>query len=74
MFDIVLSKTGQKRKLSDFRKLPVARKAPAPHAVAGHLRRVKKASSEAVERVRQYGIEVPDGYTFVRPFRKGKRE
>lgn len=55
------------------RNLPVARKAPVPHAVAGHLRRVKKASSEAVERARQYGIEVPDGYAFVRPFRKGKR-
>jgi len=56
------------------RKLPAARKAPAPHAVAGHLRRVKKsASPEAIERARQYGIEVPEGFTFVRPFKKGKK-
>jgi len=55
------------------RRLPIARKAPAPHAVAGHLRRVKKsANPEAVERARQYGIEVPEGFTFVRPFKKGK--
>ena len=74
MFDLVLSETGQKRKLSNFRKLPVTRKAPALHAVAGHLRRVKKASFEAVERARQYGIQMPDSYTFVRPFRKGKKE
>jgi len=55
--------------------IPTERKAPAPHAVAGHLRRVKKhASPEAVERARYYGIQVPDGYTFIRPFRKGMRE
>ncbi|AEG14486.1 hypothetical protein Desku_0887 [Desulfofundulus kuznetsovii DSM 6115] len=55
------------------RKLPTARKAPAPHAVAGHLRRVRKsASPEAVERAKNYGIEVPEGFTFVRPFNKGE--
>gem|GEM_PF-6686231 len=54
-------------------KIPVERKAPSPHAVAGHLRRVRKAASpEAAERVREYGIAVPEGYTFVRPFRKGR--
>ncbi|MGB9825063.1 MAG: hypothetical protein ACPLRU_00165, partial [Desulfofundulus sp.] len=57
------------------RKLPATRKAPAPHAVVGHLRRVRKsASSEAIERARQYGIEVPEGFTFVRPFRKGREK
>jgi len=55
-------------------RLPVERKAPNPHAVAGHLRRVKKsASSEAAERAGEYGIAVPEGYTFVRPFMKGRR-
>jgi len=54
-------------------KLPVERKAPGPHAVPGHLRRVKNAASaEAVERAGEYGIAVPEGYAFVRPFRKGE--
>jgi len=53
-------------------RLPVERKAPGPHAVAGHLRKVKNAASaEAAERAREYGIAVLEGYTFV-PFRMGK--
>jgi len=56
-------------------KIAVERKAPGPHAVAGHLRRVRNAASaEAAERAREYGIAVPEGYTFVRPFRKGSQE
>jgi len=55
-------------------KIPVERKAPGPHAVAGHLRRVKNAASaEAAERAGEYGMAVSEGYTFVMPFRKGER-
>jgi hypothetical protein len=50
----------------------------APHAVSGHLRRltgIRKAASEAAkEAARQAGLEIPAGYTFVRPYITGKAE
>lgn len=56
------------------KKLVVERKAPSPHAVAGHLRKARKASAEAIERARKHGIVVPDGYTFVSPYLKGRQK
>ncbi|MDK2883322.1 MAG: hypothetical protein PWP58_1658 [Bacillota bacterium] len=50
----------------------------APHAVSGHLRRLtgtRKAASEAAkEAARQAGLEIPAGYTFVRPYVTGQTE
>jgi hypothetical protein len=48
----------------------------APHAVSGHLRRLtgtRKAASEAAkEAARRLGLQVPEGYTFVRPYVTGQ--
>lgn len=44
------------------------------HGVAGHLRRLAEnwsRSLEAEEAARAYGVVLPDGYTFVRPFVRG---
>ena len=44
------------------------------HGVAGHLRRLAEnwsRSMEAEEAARAYGVVLPDGYTFVRPFVRG---
>lgn len=44
------------------------------HGVAGHLRRLAerwKRSPEAEEAARVFGVVLPDGYTFLRPFVRG---
>jgi hypothetical protein len=42
------------------------------HDVAPHLRRVEKASSAQLLLAMRYGFYVPQGYTFVRPHRRGE--
>ena len=42
-----------------------------PHFVVGHLRRVLNASEEQIQLARRYGITVPEGFTFVRPHKRG---
>lgn len=54
------------------RRLPTERKAPAVHGVAGHLRRARRPSEDAVARAKEYGVAVPEGYTWVRPHLAGK--
>jgi len=44
----------------------------APHPVVAHLRRCTHPSPIQIEIARRYGIEVPEGFTFVRPFFKGE--
>jgi len=49
----------------------------APHYVSGHTRHLsgnKQANPEQLELARHFGIIVPTGYTFVRPYEKGKYE
>jgi restriction endonuclease len=46
-------------------------KARAPHFVVGHLRKALQASEDQIILARQYGIIVPEGFTFVRPHRRG---
>jgi hypothetical protein len=41
------------------------------HEVAGHIRRVEKPSSAQLLLALRYGFTVPQGYTFVRPHRRG---
>jgi hypothetical protein len=45
-----------------------ARKA---HFVVGHLRKALHATEEQIQLARRYGIVVPEGFTFVRPHRRG---
>ncbi len=58
------------------RPLPAAeRRAPRPHAVAGHLRRVSgRASEEARRAAEEYRVVLPEGFTFVRPHVRGRKE
>lgn len=44
---------------------------PAPHAVAGHLRRVRVPGPHQLTLAEGLGVSVPEGYTFVRPHRRG---
>lgn len=60
---------GDKQK--DFIRQIKERKSPVAHEVSGHLRKAKKASQKQIELAKSYGIELPEGYTFVRPFKKG---
>lgn len=49
----------------------------SPHLVCGHLRKLQtgfNASVEALARAAEYGLQVGEGYTFVRPHRKGEIE
>lgn len=45
------------------------------HGVRGHLRRLRSgwtANDEAKAMAHSYGIQLPDGYTFVRPHVRGR--
>jgi hypothetical protein len=46
-------------------------KARAPHFVVGHLRKALQASEDQITLARKFGIIVPEGFTFVRPHRRG---
>jgi len=46
-------------------------KARAPHFVVGHLRKALQASEQQIILARRHGIIVPEGFTFVRPYRRG---
>ncbi len=46
-------------------------KARAPHFVVGHLRKALQASQDQIILARKHGIVVPEGFTFVRPHRRG---
>jgi Holliday junction resolvase len=48
----------------------VARK---PHFVTGHLRKALKTGESQLFLARQYGIVVPEGFTFVRPHKRGEK-
>jgi Holliday junction resolvase len=43
------------------------------HAVRPHLRRAEVASPAQLFIARRYGVDVPKGYTFVRPHERGKK-
>ena len=45
----------------------------AAHAVRAHIRKSAAASTEQLVMARRYGVEVPSGYTFVRPHDRGAR-
>jgi hypothetical protein len=55
----------------DYIRKIVERKRPIPHGVSGHLRK-GNVSQKQREIAEKFGVKVPDGYTFVKPFRKGK--
>jgi Holliday junction resolvase len=44
-----------------------------PHFVVGHLRKALQASERQIVLAREYGIVVPEGFTFVRPHRRGDK-
>jgi Restriction endonuclease len=46
-------------------------KARAPHFVVGHLRKALQASEDQIILARRHGIVIPEGFTFVRPHRRG---
>jgi len=46
-------------------------KARAPHFVVGHLRKAVHASQDQILLARSHGIIVPEGFTFIRPHRRG---
>ncbi len=46
---------------------------PRQHAVRPHLRRAEAPSPTQLFLARRYGIEVPTGYTFVRPHERGRK-
>ena len=54
----------------------------APYAVRGHLRRLFQrpdgtffnASEKQLERATEFGIKVPDNYTFVAPYSTGEHD
>ena len=48
----------------------VARK---PHFVVGHLRKAVHASESQIFLAKRYGIVVPEGFTFVRPHKRGDK-
>lgn len=55
-------------------RVPLERRPPREHAVAGHLRRVKGSpSADALRLAEQFRISVPDGFTFVRPHTRGRK-
>jgi hypothetical protein len=41
------------------------------HDVSGHIRKVEKASPVQIILAQKYGFHIPQGYTFVRPHRRG---
>ena len=41
------------------------------HFVVGHLRKALKASNSQLSLARDYGINVPEGFTFVKPHKRG---
>ncbi len=47
--------------------------ARAAHFVTGHLRRAVQANEQQIMLARRFGIIVPEGFTFVRPHRKGDK-
>jgi hypothetical protein len=63
--------TGDKEK--DYVRRKEERKIPIPHSVSGHLRRTKHSSEKQIELAKKFGIYLPEGFTFVRPFRTGKK-
>jgi hypothetical protein len=63
-------KTGEREQ--DYIRHKEERKLPAPHPVSGHLRRTKHTSKKQIELAKQFGIALPEGFTFVKPFRTGK--
>ena len=46
-------------------------KARAPHFVVGHLRKALQSSEDQIILAGKFGIIVPEGFTFVRPHRRG---
>jgi len=46
-------------------------KARAPHFIVGHLRKALQASEQQIILARRHGVIVPEGFTFVRPHRRG---
>lgn len=51
------------------------RRAPRPHTVAGHLRRISGRASEAARRAaEEYRVVLPEGFTFVRPHVRGEKK
>jgi Restriction endonuclease len=61
------------RYISDFKDRPdgLNLRARAPHFVVGHLRKAVYASQDQILLARSHGIIVPEGFTFVRPHRRG---
>lgn len=51
---------------------PINKSSRNPHGVVGHLRKAKP-TEEAIREARKYGIELPDGYTFVKPHHRGEK-
>lgn len=47
--------------------------ARAAHFVTGHLRRAVQANEQQIMLARRFGIIVPEGFTFVRPHRRGDK-
>lgn len=55
-------------------RIPLERRPPREHAVAGHLRRIKGSpGEEALKLARAFHIRVPEGFTFVRPHTRGRK-
>ena len=44
------------------------------HSVRAHLRRVANASEHQFVLARRYGVDIPEGYTFVSPHKRGKKK
>jgi hypothetical protein len=44
-----------------------------PHFVSGHLRKAMQASESQILLARRFGIIVPEGFTFVRPHKRGDK-
>ena len=43
------------------------------HWVSGHLRKALKSSERQIYEAKKHGIHIPDGYTFVRPHKRGDK-
>jgi Holliday junction resolvase len=63
------------RYVNDIKNLaePLHLKTRRPHFVTGHLRRATEASEKQIFLAQKYGIVVPEGFTFVRPHRRGDK-
>lgn len=44
-----------------------------PHLVTGHLRKALQASEQQIQLALRYGITVPEGFTFVKPHKRGDK-